>query len=239
MDQGRLERLLNALHNIPGRGSVLYRICVVGVDGDLGSGAGVARIAGGRHDLLAASNTLAAGAEGLQITLAEGPCLEAVRSLRPAFAADLSSGGALERWPRFARAALDQGVAAAFAFPLMVGGVATGALDLYARAVGELDDGQVEDALILADLAALAVDRLGGDADVDGIELAVEPAEPWAYAAVVHNASGMVAAQLGITVDEALLRLRAVAFATERGVADVADDIVGRRLRLDDWPDDE
>jgi hypothetical protein len=45
----------------------------------------------------------------------------------------------------------------------------------------------------------------------------------------------MTAVQLGITVDEALLRLRAFAFAVDRRIADVAGDVVNRRLHLEEW----
>ena len=49
---------------------------------------------------------------------------------------------------------------------------------------------------------------------------------------VVHNAAGMVSVQEGISVTEALIRLRAFAFSHDRLLADVAEDIVARRLRL-------
>ena len=48
----------------------------------------------------------------------------------------------------------------------------------------------------------------------------------------VHNAAGMVSVQEGISVAEALIRLRAFAFGNGRLLADVADDVVARRLRL-------
>jgi hypothetical protein len=48
----------------------------------------------------------------------------------------------------------------------------------------------------------------------------------------VHNAAGMVAVQQGVSVAEALIRLRAFAFGNDRLLADVADDVVARRLRL-------
>lgn len=56
---------------------------------------------------------------------------------------------------------------------------------------------------------------------------------------VVHQATGMVAVQLGVGVTEALVRLRAFSFAQNRLVVDVATDIVARRLKLtdDDTPD--
>ena len=61
-----------------------------------------------------------------------------------------------------------------------------------------------------------------------GLEAAVS------YRAQVYQASGMVAVQLRIPVADALLRLRAHAFATGISVGFVAADIVARRLRLDD-----
>jgi AmiR/NasT family two-component response regulator len=48
---------------------------------------------------------------------------------------------------------------------------------------------------------------------------------------VVHNAAGMVSVQQGISITEALIRLRAYAFSHGRLLADVAEDVVARRLR--------
>jgi AmiR/NasT family two-component response regulator len=53
-----------------------------------------------------------------------------------------------------------------------------------------------------------------------------------AYQMQVHQASGMVKVQAGVSIDEALLMLRAHAFATGRPVAGVAKDVVERRLRF-------
>ena len=50
---------------------------------------------------------------------------------------------------------------------------------------------------------------------------------------VVHQASGMVAAQLGVSVGQALIRLRAYAFGNDRLLTQVAQDVVARRLRFD------
>jgi GAF domain-containing protein len=234
MDHRRLERLLSSLHATDGSSAVLDRICAVGVEGPI-SGAGVSRIVDGGHVSLAASDDRAQQVERLQVDFAEGPCLDAVHSFRPQFEPDLASPAAVTRWPRFASAARDHGVAAAFAFPLMTGGVAVGALDLYASRPGRLEAEQMRDALLLADLAALAVEPSAASATVAGVELSAEAVEPWMYSAVVHNASGMVSEQLGIGVDDALLRLRAVAFATDHSVAEVATDVVERRLRLESW----
>jgi hypothetical protein len=49
----------------------------------------------------------------------------------------------------------------------------------------------------------------------------------------VSQATGMLVAQLGVEPAEALVRLRAHAYATNRSATDVARDILDRQLRLD------
>jgi hypothetical protein len=51
---------------------------------------------------------------------------------------------------------------------------------------------------------------------------------------VVHQATGIVAAQIEVSVAQALIRLRAYAFATGRTLTVVAQDVVARRLRFDE-----
>jgi hypothetical protein len=43
---------------------------------------------------------------------------------------------------------------------------------------------------------------------------------------------GIVSVQEGVSVAEALIRLRAFAFSSDRLLADVAGDVIARRLRL-------
>jgi hypothetical protein len=67
--------------------------------------------------------------------------------------------------------------------------------------------------------------------------LSVELGDAASHRAEVHQASGMVAVQLGLAVADAEARLRAHAYAVDRSVVDVARDIVDRHLRLiDDEP---
>ena len=51
---------------------------------------------------------------------------------------------------------------------------------------------------------------------------------------VIHQATGMIAAQLDDTVANALARLRASAFTSGRPMYDVAQDVVERRVRFDE-----
>jgi len=169
--------------------------------------------------------------EDLQHTLGEGPCVDAHRFGRPVLEADLADP-AVPRWPAFTGPAVDAGVGAVFGFPLVVGAVRLGALDLYNEAPGPLTGGQHADALAMARIAAEAVLALQAGEKGERLAAGLETGSNFQY--VVHQAAGMISAQLEITVTEALVRLRAHAFAHERLVADIAADVVARRVRFDD-----
>ena len=83
----------------------------------------------------------------------------------------------------------------------------------------------------MADVAAQAVLMLQANAPPGKLAAELEANADFQY--VVHQASGMVAAQLDVSVGQALIRLRAYAFGNERPLADVAEDVVARELRLD------
>lgn len=50
------------------------------------------------------------------------------------------------------------------------------------------------------------------------------------------QATGMLTIQLGLSAGQAFARLRAYAYCQDRRLADVAGDIVARRLRLGSGP---
>jgi hypothetical protein len=122
-------------------------------------------------------------------------------------------------------------VRAVFGFPLHVGAVRLGALNLYRDRPGPLTDDQHADALVMADVAAQAVLVLQANAPPGQLAAALEASSDFQY--VVHQASGMVAAQLDVSVGQALVRLKAHAFGNERPLTEVARDVVARRMRFD------
>jgi hypothetical protein len=194
------------------------------------SGAGVTLMSGRHSGPVCSSNDRAEVLEELQFALGEGPCQDAFARREPVAEPDL--GRAPDRWPNFTPPALEVGARGVFAFPLQAGRRPIGVLTLYQDLAGDLTDEQAVDSLAVADVLAqtmLTIHSLN-DPDV----LADELSDAGTHRAEVHQASGMVAVQLGIGVAEALVRLRAHAFATDRAVAAVADDIVARRLRLGD-----
>ncbi len=115
------------------------------------SGAGVSLIgADNKSRYIAASDASALLFEQVQSDLGEGPCLAAYASAAAVSVPDLAAD---ERFPRFAPAALDAGLAAVFTFPLGRGAASLGALDLYKNSPGALDQQDMEAAQTLADVA--------------------------------------------------------------------------------------
>jgi GAF domain-containing protein len=167
--------------------------------------------------------------EQLQYTFGEGPCVDAHDYDRPVLETDLADP-AVPRWSAFSGPALDAGVRAVFGFPLRVGAVRLGALNLYRNHPGRLTDDQHADALVMADVAAEVLLLFQNDAEPG--QLAAELDAGADFHDVVHQASGMVAVQLGIGVGEALVRLRAHAFANGQPLAEVAVQVTARTLRL-------
>ncbi len=179
-----------------------------------------------------ASGPVATELEDLALTLGEGPGVDAVAG-SPVLVADVTAPECLLRWPVFAPAAAQAGVHALFALPLQAGAVRIGVLGLHRACPGGLDGEQLADALVLADTAcALLLDREGHTpAGAGGGPEQVGLAHP-----EVHQATGMITVQLGVTAAVALIRLRAYAFANDRRLRDVAGDVVARRLRFDSEP---
>ena len=175
----------------------------------------------------------------LQLTLGEGPTLDASASGGPVLASDVGSAETAGRWPVFARAALQAGAAAIFVFPLQIGAIRVGALELYRSRPGPLSTDQLGDALVLADTAVVLLlegqDRAAGPAGpLPGP--AGQPAALALHRAEIDQATGMLTEQLGVGIEEAFVRLRAYAYADDRRLTEVARDIVARRLRLGPGP---
>lgn len=169
----------------------------------------------------------------LQVVLGAGPAMVAVTEDLPVLVADLGTDASRRHWPMYAPEALAEGVRAIFAFPIGTDGVTIGALEIYRDRPGLLTTAEVRDAWLFADAAmALIMAGVGDAPNVTEYGLfASEFGERWAE---VHQATGMVAAQLDVDPATAFLRLRARAFATGGSLSRLAEDILAGRIRLDD-----
>ena len=233
------ERRLRILARLSGRAAPeleTKRLCEVCADVAAMDGAGIMLMSGDvPRGSVCTTDTVSALIEQLQYDLGEGPCVDAYHEDRPVLESDLAEPVNV-RWPAFTGPVLDAGVRAVFGFPLHVGAVRLGALHLYRDRPGPLTDEQHADALVMADIAAQAVLVLQANAPPGQLATALMASADFQY--VVHQASGMVAVQLDVSVAEALIRLRAYAFGNDRPLAEVTRDVVARLLRFDEGSDE-
>ena len=175
-----------------------------------------------------ASDEVSARLEELRFTTGEGPGADDFRVGSPMLIAELSSVAA--RWPGFVPAALAAGAGAMFSFPLQAGAIQVGILTLYRARPGSMSAEELADALVFADIALrLLLDASSGVTGVPGYR----PLDGMSESrAAVHQATGMISVQLGVSLEEAFVRLRAHAFASNAALGDVAAEVVGRRLRF-------
>ncbi|WP_233549124.1 GAF and ANTAR domain-containing protein [Clavibacter lycopersici] len=179
-------------------------------------------------ETVCASDDRAARLDEIQLDLGEGPCWEARTSRRPVLERDLRGSDATS-WPLAHHAMHETGLGAVFAFPLVVAGLSLGAVDLYSRTARDISDQEVTDATTLSRIVARQVLRRALLA-AEGQQEENGSWESRYSRREVHQATGMVVAQMGIPPADALLVLRGNAFATGRSLREVAEDVVGRTL---------
>jgi hypothetical protein len=184
------------------------------------SGVGLALMTDeGPAGTIAATDGVAIELEYLQFTLGEGPCVDASRTGRPVLQPNLART-APSRWPAFAGGALEAGIRAVFAFPLRVGAIRLGVLDLYRNRAGPLSPDELTEALSFADAATLVLLHAQAGSPVRGAVPVLDDR------AEVHQATGVVSVQAGVGLADALLLLRARAFTEGRPLAELARDVI-------------
>jgi hypothetical protein len=196
-------------------------------------GASVAAVSGpALSEPLSATDELSARLEELLFTTGEGPGAEDFMFGSPMLIPDLEP--LTERWPGFAPAAVTAGARALFAFPLQAGAIRVGVLSLYRALPGPLTPRQLADALVFADIALqLLVDSASGIIGLAGYR----PLDGLSDSrAEVYQAVGMISVQMGVSLEEALVRLRAHAFAASTPLGNIAGDVVHRLLRFEADP---
>lgn len=229
-------------------GAVLRSLCdgaatAIGV-----TGASVTVVgSSGMAELVFATDQVVADLADLEFTVGVGPGVAATQSNRPVLVPDAVAGPVSEEqvmlgtWdsltggeeaaafgPVLREHARAAGVGAVFAFPLQVGAVRLGVLHFYRAERGDLDEAAFRRSVRLAERVTHALLGLGED------QGGLLPPEPSSLSrAAVHQATGMLMVQLGVSLEEAFARLRAHAFAAGVPLKEVADQIVARRLRLD------
>ena len=177
-------------------------------------------------ETVCATDALAARLDELQIDLGEGPCWQALSTRSPVLiTVEPASSSA---WPSLSSAIAASGIHAVFAFPLIVGALGIGAVDLYLETPEPLTPADIGHAETLAGIAAMQVlnQAMERRPDADGGPFTESP-----YSRrEVHQATGMVVAQAKVSPADALLLIRARAFADGVPVREIAAQIIERRI---------
>ena len=206
-------------------------LCSVAADVTHLSGAGIA-LASDDPSMTSycTSGVIGSALMGLEMTLGEGPCVEAHRSETAVEEPDLRIS-TNSRWQSYGPMAVDLGARAVFGFPVRMGAVRLGALSLYRDSPGELDDDQLADAFTMAAVIGWGVLSLQAGAARDSLSSALLEEAMFDFS--VHQAAGMVAAQGDMSVKDAIVALRMHAFAEDLSLSDVATSVIERHLRYE------
>lgn len=227
-------------------------VCTAAVAALPVGGAGMSAMSRGRASHpLCSTDSVSQQLEELQLTLGEGPCVDAYVLGSAVLCPDLLADELERHWTVFADAALEAGARAVFAFPLQIGTISPGVLDLYSSSSVELDVDEVADAMAFADTATLLLldariteTGVPSDTGASGTGTAGPStsgtdrpdAAPFddlgGYRAEIDQATGILMVQLGVGFEEAFIRLRAHAYAWGTRISVVAADVVAHRLRL-------
>jgi hypothetical protein len=205
------------------------RLCAVACDVLNTPRVAVGLLTGNYFVPVAATDDIAQSLVDQQFALGDGPAFEAARTDTPVLAPDLTAPTAGSRWPAYAPVVLHRQVRAEFAFPLRVGAARIGVLTAFGDTPTTLDPNMVADAMVLATFAA---DVLVGLQAGEGDQTAAF-ASNFINHSEVHQAAGMVSEQLGISILDALIRLRSHAYASNTPLSVVARNVIDGHLTLD------
>ncbi|HEY4466091.1 MAG TPA: GAF and ANTAR domain-containing protein [Streptosporangiaceae bacterium] len=182
----------------------------------------------GRLNLVAASTEQARILELSQLQNAEGPCMDAYRTLTVVTCPDLTAAGG--RWPNFAPAALDAGFRAVHAVPMRLREQAVGAFNLFGAEAGALDAEATELGQALADVATIGILH---ERAVRRHEVVTEQLQVALNSRIViEQAKGVLAERLHLDIDEAFATLRGYARQRNLKLAEVARAVAAGELDI-------
>ncbi|PPF77347.1 transcriptional regulator [Subtercola sp. Z020] len=182
-------------------------------------------------ETISATSLLAARIDEVQFDLGEGPCWDALASRRPVLEPDFAHRIGNE-WPLFTEQVRRHRIGALFAFPLTVGPMQIGAIDFYTVDASALTSEQIAETSLLAAVISRVILRRAIRLSERDLTL---PETEYSRR-VIHQATGIIVAQLRLPPDDALLILRGRAFASGRSMMDIATDIVERRVSFSAGP---
>jgi hypothetical protein len=179
----------------------------------------------------ASTDELARELDRVQYRLDEGPCVEATRTpgMGVTFSADLGAG---REYPRFGPEAAALGARSVLAVGLFPSGARPrfGALNVYSRVVGGLDEVDRDLALVLAAHASTALGATIAHTATE-LELA-QLREAISSRDVIGQAKGILMERRGVSADEAFDILRRASQSLNVKLSQVAQTLVDRRAEI-------
>ena len=160
------------------------------------------------------TSELASRIDELQTETGQGPCLDAIYEQQTVRVADLRTE---DRWPEFARRAVDAGAGSMLSFQLYVDGDNLGALNLVSREPNAFDDESEQVGLLFASHAAVA---FAGAQKIDDLARAVDSRD------LIGQAKGMLMERYGIDADKAFRVLVRASQHNHTKLRDVASELV-------------
>jgi hypothetical protein len=163
--------------------------------------------------------------ERFQYVLGEGPSTDNAGGNGGVHVGDL---GATELWPQFNEYLTRRSIAAVFSIPLKVNSNPSfGALTLYRQEVGDLSAGQQEHLQVAAhEMASTVAVHVASDVSRHEVGCGVWQMD------LLNRAIGIVIADLGVSPEEASVRIRSYSYASERPLDDVITGLLTQQLRL-------
>jgi hypothetical protein len=206
-------------------------LCAVAAEITKLSGAGIALTSSDEQaSRLCTSNRIAGDLMNLEITVGEGPGTDASKTGQAVDEQNLLVTESA-RWVIYAPRALAAGARAVFGFPIRIGAVRFGSLSLFRDQPGPLSEPQASDAYLMASVIGRAILAMQAGALRGGLAGELEGTSNFDFS--VHQAAGMVAVQGSMTVKDALVMLRAHAFAINKDLTMLAISVVARRTHFD------
>ncbi|HEY6593040.1 MAG TPA: GAF and ANTAR domain-containing protein [Asanoa sp.] len=172
--------------------------------------------------VMAASNEESRLLELLQLQTDEGPCPECFRTGRAVVVPDLSA--VVQRWPRFVAAAVGTGYASVHALPMRLRSEVIGALNLFDRRTGDLDEETARLGQALADVATIGL--LQERAIRRRETLAEQLQTALNSRIVIEQAKGVIAERRRLDMDRSFALLRSSARAGDRRLSDLAEAVI-------------
>jgi transcriptional regulator with GAF, ATPase, and Fis domain len=181
-----------------------------------------------RLEVVASTDERSRTMDLIQLSAGEGPCIESFETGQALSVPDISATAG--QWPRFAAAAREHGFGSVHAVPLRLRKTTIGSLNLFREAIGQLEEDDLALAQALADVATIGIlhERALREGDVARAQLQ----HALNSRVVLEQAKGVLAQSHGVDMQEAFAMLRNHARSNGLPLAEVASDIVNRKLRL-------